>query len=434
MEAEHKRVVICGGGAGGIELAVRLASRTDLDVHLVDPSPTHIWKPLLHEIASGTLDVSSQEVSYLALAEWRGFVFAQGHLEGLNRAARSVSIGPALGLDGREIIPRRELSYDVLVLSVGGVTADFGIPGVTAHARFLDTAADAERIFDRILQACMSANYKPEIVPPGHFRVCIVGGGATGVELAAELRSSVRALAAYGLDTIDPDRYLSITVVNADARLVQQLPERVSNSVQSTLERLGIETRNASAVVAVQMDAVVLKGGERLVSDMTIWAAGVRAPRLLAGLGGLETNRSDQIVVTSSLQSVSDPAVFALGDCAAAPWAGTNARVPPRAQAANQEAAFLARAIPRYLAGEHLGEFHYNDLGSLLSLGEEHAVGRLMGFIRGAGLEVEGFAARLLYRWLYKRHLAVLFGWGLVMLDSVGNWIRRSTRPRVKLH
>jgi NADH dehydrogenase len=430
----RKRVVICGGGAGGLELAVRLARHRGLGVHLVDPSPTHIWKPLLHEIASGTLDVAGHEISYLALAEWRGFIFAQGNLEDVDRENKTVVIAPTLDRAGRIIIPERRLSYDVLVLAVGGVSNDFGVPGVSRYALFLDSVADAEAIFERILQACMSANFRAEKVGPESLDVAIVGGGATGVELAAELRSSVRALAAYGLDHIDPDRFLQITVVNADKRLVQQLPERVSASVQRTLIALNIEVRNASIVVAVEPDAVLLKTGERLPSQLTVWAAGVKAPAFLTAIAGVETNRSDQIVVTPSLQSVTDPDIFAMGDCASAPWLGTKLTVPPRAQSAHQEAVFLSRAIPRHVAGQPLDQFRYSDLGSLLSLGESGGVGRLMGFIHGVGLEIEGFLAGLLYRWLYKRHLASLFGWWAVILDTLGNWMRRSTRPRVKLH
>jgi NADH:quinone reductase (non-electrogenic) len=193
-----------------------------------------------------------------------------------------------------------------LVLAVGGVTNDFGVPGVSSYAVYLDSVADAEAIFQRILQACMSANFGLEKAVPESFDVTIIGGGATGVELAAELRSSVRALAAYGLDRIDPHRFLRIIVINADKRLVQQLPERVSATVQRTLKRLNVEVRNSSIVIGVEPSAVLLKNGEQLPTDLTVWAAGVKAPAFLASIPGVETNRSDQIVVTPRLQSVTD--------------------------------------------------------------------------------------------------------------------------------
>jgi NADH dehydrogenase len=425
------RIVICGGGAGGLELAVGLAKTRRFKVTLVDPRATHLWKPLLHEVASGSLDVASHEVSYLALARWRGFVFAHGALEGIDRAAREVIVGAVHDENGSVLIPERRLAYDALVLSVGGVTNDFGIPGVRAYAYTLDTVHDAERIHARILKSCIQANYAPVKADP--FHVAIVGGGATGVELAAELRSTARTLSAYGLDNLDPDAFLRLTIVNADARLLQQLPEQISDAVGAVLSRLGIAVRNSEQVVAVEPDGLMAKSGDRIRSDMTIWAAGVRGPPLLRRLG-LETNRLDQIVVTETLQSTTDPDVFAIGDCAAIPWTGREGYVPPRAQAAHQEARHLLRVIPAFLRGEPLRPFRYNDLGSLLSLGERGGIGTLMGFIRGAGLEVDGFIASLLYRFLYRRHLAALFGWWTVALESLGHWMGSTTRPRVKLH
>ena len=123
-----------------------------------------------------------------------------------------------------------------------------------------------------------------------------------------------------------------------------------------------------------------------------------------------------------------------MGDCAAAPWSGKNGKVPPRAQAANQQARYIAKAIPRILAEQPLKPFRYNDFGSLVSLGEENAIGTLMGYVSGPRLRVEGFIARLIYRWLYKRHQAALYGWSLAILATIGNWLRGTTRPRVKLH
>lgn len=431
--SQWRRVVICGGGAGGIELAVALGKLRDIGVWLVDPSPSHLWKPLLHELASGSLDVASHEVSYLALARWRGFVFAQGSLAGIDRTAKEVIVSAVRDEAGGEIIPERRLAYDVLVLSVGGVTNDFDVPGVRDHAQMLDTISDAERIHDKVLRACMKANYGIGDVDPLH--ITIVGGGATGVELAAELRSTTRALQAYGLENLDPDQFLRLTIVNADPRLLLQLPERISEAVLRTLERLKIEVRNGEQIVMVESSAVVTKRGERIRSDVTIWAAGVKGPPGLRQIGGLQTNQLDQVVVTETLQTATDSSVFALGDCAAAPWVEHGGRiVPPRAQAAHQQARHLAKAIPALIRGEPLRAFRYNDLGSLLSIGERGGIGTLMGFVRGAGLQVEGFIAAMLYRFLYKRHLAALFGWWTVLLDSLGDWIGSSTRPKVKLH
>jgi NADH dehydrogenase len=432
-QAGVQRVVICGGGAGGLVLAIMLARR-GLAVTLADPSPTHVWKPLLHEFASGSADPGAHETAYFALARWHGFTFAQGPLEGIDRDKQNVVIGPARDETGVELAPARRLPYDRLVIAVGGVTNDFGVTGVKEHAFALDSAADAERLHRRIVQACMRANYGLGDLSDQRLDICIVGGGATGVELAAELRATTRELIAYGLDRLDPERFIRISLVNADPRLLLQLPERIATSVEKVLRDLNVDVQNGQQVTEVLPDHVVMRSGERRQSDITIWAAGVKAPAFLAGLGGLAMNRMDQIEVTSMLLATGDTHIFACGDCASAPWLDRNARVPPRAQAAYQEARYLARAVPASLQGKELKPFRYNDLGSLVSLGGESAVGTLMGWARGAGIRIEGLLAQLIYRWLYKQHQAALFGWWAVFLDSIGGWFRGATRPHVKLH
>jgi NADH:ubiquinone reductase (H+-translocating) len=430
------RIVICGGGAGGLPLATMLQARAkqyNLAVTLVDPSATHVWKPLLHEFASGSMDKGAHEIAYLALAAWHGFTFSQGPLQGIDREKREVLIGPACEDGGVEIAPARHLPYDCLVVAVGGITNDFGIPGVQENAFFLDSSHQAEQLHREIVRACMRANY--EDTGKEGLDICIVGGGATGVELAAELRSTTRMLLAYGLTRLDPERFVRLTLLNADPRLLLQLPEHIANSVDTILQRLGVKVLNATQVTAVEKDAVVIGSGERLHSDVTVWAAGVKGPPFLADIGGLETGKLDRLILTPTLQTTRDPQIFALGDCAATPWLDKEGQfVPPRAQAAFQQAAYLSRAIPRLVQGETVKPFRYNDLGSLVSLGDAQAIGTLMGLARGAGIRIEGFLARLLYKWLYKRHQAALFGWWAVALDSFGRWIGSATRPRVKLH
>ena len=435
QNADAKRVLICGGGAGGLVLAILLAHRhRTIAVTLADPSPTHVWKPLLHEFASGSADPGAHETAYFALARWHGFTFAQGPLQGIDREAREALIGPARDETGVELAPERRLPYDRLVIAVGGVTNDFGVKGARDFAFVLDSAADAERLHRRIVQACMRANYSIGDLADQRLNICIVGGGATGVELAAELRSTTRELIAYGLTRLDPERFIHISIVNADPRLLLQLPEPTANSVEKILRHLNIEIRNGQQVTEVTPDHVIMRTGEQHEADITVWCAGVKAPGFLRQIGGLTTNRQDQIEVTSTLQATADPNIYAMGDCAAAPWPDHAGAVPPRAQAAHQQAQYLARALPVSLHGGQPKPFRYNDLGSLVSLGGENAVGTLMGWVRGAGIRIEGLLAQLIYRWLYKQHQAALFGWWAVFLDSIGGWFRGSTRPHVKLH
>jgi NADH dehydrogenase len=430
------RVVIVGGGAGGLELAIRLSRlrrRPRIDVTLIDRRETHVWKPLLHEIASGSIYPSSNEVSFRAVARWHGFTFCQGAFEALDRNERVVHVAAVSDEDGI-IIPARRIAYDVVVLALGSMANDFGVPGVTGHTFKLDDADEAARFHRRIVNTCLRANYLPESQGRGQIDIVIVGGGATGVELAAELRATTRLLTDYGLDNVEAERFVRITLLNADQRLLQQLPERISKAITEVLGGLGVKVLNSEQVVEVGRRYVITKSGERFHSDLTVWAAGVKAPELLKDIAGLETNRLNQIVVSNTLTSTRDPFVLAMGDCAAAPWVGKDRTVPPRAQAAQQEAIYLTRAIPRLLEGKPLRPFRYNDLGSLVSLGEATTIGTLMGFATGHSLRVEGYIARAIYRWLYKRHQSVLFGWGAVVLDTIGERLRGATRPRIKLH
>src|SRR5258706_1776929 len=223
------RVVIWGGGAGGIELATKLGGRSGIEVTLVDATDAHVWKPLLHELASGSMDAVSHEVDYLALARWHGYTFCYGALEGIDRERREVLVGEVRD-DAGVLIPARRLGYVLLVIAIGGATNDFVIEGVREHAYVLDTMKDATGIHRQLVRACLQSNYAETAGErkSDELDVAIVGGGATGVELAAELRSAARILRYYGLTRLDPDRFIKLTVVNADPRLLPQLSERLS--------------------------------------------------------------------------------------------------------------------------------------------------------------------------------------------------------------
>lgn len=434
LNRARQRVLICGGGAGGLEVAVRLARQDNWHVTLADRQATHLWKPLLHEVASGGIDAHAHEVSYLALARWHGFEFMQGALAGLDRANRRITLEAVRDERGEVVIPQREVAYDWLVIAIGGISNDFGIPGVERFALRLDTQQDAEAIRSQLVRACMAANYGGQSPPP-RFEVAIVGGGATGVELAGELRAAARLIVSYGLDRLDPDRFLALTVVNADARLLLQLPESISEGVAQSLKGLGIAVRNGEMVVEVAADLLVLKGGERLRADLIVWAAGVKGPAVLRSLDGLETNRQGQLVVGADLRVSGEERVFAIGDCAACPWLDHGGTVPARAQASHQQAAHLARNLARAARGYPLAPFRYVDFGSLVSLGTHGGViGTLMGVVTGRSYRLQGLLARWFYVWLYKQHRAKLFGWWAVLLEGLGNWVGGATRPQIKLH
>ena len=292
------------------------------------------------------------------------------------------------------MIPPRTLRYDTLVIAVGSLTNPFGVPGVAEHAFALDSADEADHFHRRLVNAVLRANYRVE-ERSRELRVVIVGGGATGVELAAELHNTTRVLAAYGLANIDPERHVKLTLVNADARILAGLPERISAATAEALEvaRRGHPLQRAGRG-SHRRTRCARKQGSDFPADLTIWAAGIKAADVLRELGGLETNRLNQLVVLPTLQTTRDPDIFALGDCAACPWEGHQGNVPPRAQAAHQQATHLARTIERRLRGEPPEPWRYRDFGSLVSLGDYETVGTLMGFVSGPSIRVEGWFAR----------------------------------------
>ncbi|TKC92189.1 NAD(P)/FAD-dependent oxidoreductase [Trinickia terrae] len=446
------RFIVVGGGAGGLELATRLGDRYGSKknggaralVTLVDRYPTHIWKPLLHEVAAGSMDPFTQELEYAAQARWHGFEFQQGELAGLDRKVKRITLAPVRDDDGAELLPQRELEYDTLVIAIGSTTHFFGVQGAPEHSIALDTVQQAERFRKRLIAACMRAEHQvhervesgdgmsPEKEP--RIQVAIVGGGATGVELSAELRNTAQVLSAYGLHKLDPRHDVGIVLIEAGPRILPALTERVSSATAELLTKLGVKLMVGETVAEVSPGVVRTASGKTVRADLTVWAAGIKAPPVLTKLDGLTVNRLGQLQVRRTLQTENDDDIFALGDCAGCPWPGNERNVPPRAQAAHQQASFLLKSLVNRMEGRPLPEFTYRDFGSLVSLGHFSAVGNLMGGLIGGSMLIEGLFARFMYMSLYRLHIAALHGYPRMMLDTFAHWLRRTTLPRVKLH
>ncbi len=428
------RIVIVGGGAGGLELATRLGDtlgkRGLATITLIDRNRTHLWKPLLHEVAAGSMNIHSHQLDYLAQARWHHFTFALGALEGLDRAAHEVKVSGVREDDGVEVLPQRRIGYDTLVVAVGSLCNDFGTPGVSEHAFTLDSAWEANTFHRRLVNACFRANYAAD----GRvLHINIVGAGATGVELSAELHNTIRLLAAYGLNQFNPEKQIRISIVEAGPRILPGLPEYIAEATNKTLAELGVSVLTNERVVAIETDKVVTAGSKSLPSDFTVWAAGIKCAEVLRDLDGLESNRLNQLAVKQTLQTSRDPDVFALGDCAACAWKDDRS-VPPRAQSAHQQASHLVTTIKRRMAGKSPTDFRYRDFGSLVSLGNYQSVGTLMGFVAKGSVRVEGLVAKMFYISLYKLHLWALHGFWRMALDTLARMIKSQTEPRVKLH
>ena len=436
-EARKIQIVLVGGGAGGLELAARLGAhfgREQFDVILVEKNRTHIWKPLLHEVAAGSLDANLDEVGYRSHGHAWGYRFFYGAMEGIDRDSRHVLIAPIRDEDGREIMGRHRIRYDYLVLAVGSVSNDFGTKGVAQHCIFLDSRLQADRFRSKLLDHCLRVSRTLQSNPDADavVRVDIVGGGATGVELAAELYNAASELRHYGLEVFDESR-LQVTLIEAGPRILPALPEKLAQAAHKELEALGVRVVTGEQVVEATAEGMITKSGELIKADLRVWAAGVKGPDFLANLG-LEITRSNQLVVKPSLQTSRDERIFAIGDCAWFVPEGETKPVPPRAQAAHQMAAVAFTNIRALIKGKPLKSFVYHDHGSLVSLSHFSTVGSLMGNLIGGRMAIEGRLARFVYVSLYRMHLIAIHGWlkGLALI-LVGH-VNRIVRPKLKLH
>ena len=438
------RILVIGGGAGGLPLATllgrRLGRSSKADVILVDSNSVHVWKPRFHEVATGAIDADLDAVDYRAHARLNGYRFEPGTLISADLDLRSVTLGRINDPQGREVLPERQLQYDYLVLAIGSRSNDFGTPGVAEHCLFIDSRQQADRFRETFQNACLQANYHHR-----RLSVAIVGGGATGVELAAELHHAIAMLKLYGHDQLDRE-LLDVQVIEGAPRILPVLSERVSLAATERLQTLGVTVRTATTVARAEAGAFVTKvvsgdgstsntDGERISADILVWAAGVKASDLLPRINGLHCNRLNQVEVEDNLLARGQQRVFVLGDCAACQPAGMERPVPPRAQAAQQMAHHLAGELERLLMFERPPRpFHYHDNGSLVSLSRYSSIGMLMGNLKGGNYFVEGWLARIMYVSLYRLHQATLYGWPRMLMLLLAGKFSRLVRPRLKLH
>ena len=429
------QIVVVGGGAGGLPLARKLGAkfgRKNHDIILIDRSRSHIWKPLLHEVAAGSLDANMDEVGYGGHGVRWGYRFFYGSLEGIDRDARQVITAPFIDEDGREIVARHRIRYDYLVLAIGGISNDFGIPGVREHCLFLENRSQAELFRQKLLNECFRVSHLVAEGADKKVRVCIVGGGATGVELAAELFNAAAGLRDYGLEVFDENR-MDVSLLEAGPRILPALPEKLAQAAHEELETLGVRVLTDTMVTGIDETGVNIKDGERIEADLRVWAAGVQGAGLAGSFDGLEITRGKQIKVKPTLQTTLDDRIFAIGDCCNCPLQdGTVA--PPRAQTASQMAQTAFDNLLALMAGREPKPFVYRDRGSLVSLSRFSTVGSLMGNLVGGRMAIEGRLARLAYMSLYRIHLMSVHGWvkGLAMI-VVGH-VNQVIRPRLKLH
>ncbi|AWK14412.1 NAD(P)/FAD-dependent oxidoreductase [Candidatus Fukatsuia symbiotica] len=434
MIMPKKKIVIIGGGAGGLELATRLGSKLGrskkAQIVLVDRNQSHLWKPLLHEVATGSLDGGVDALSYLAHARNHYFNFQFGSLTDINREERSITLADIRDDQGEVLVGKRKLSYDILVMALGSTSNDFSTPGVQENCIFLDSSQQAHRFHNQMLNLFLKYSALPG--EKERVNIAIVGGGATGVELSAELHNAVKQLHSYGFEGLD-NQALNVTLLEAGERILPALPARISAAAEQELVKLGVRVLTKTMVTRADPEGLYTKDNELIKADLMVWAAGIKAPDFMKNIAGLETNRINQLVVEPTLQTTLDTHIFAIGDCASCPLT-KGGFVPPRAQSAHQMASRCYSNILALLNDQSLKPYVYKDHGSLVSLSKFSTIGSLMGNLMRGSMIVEGRLARFVYISLYRMHQVALHGYIKTSLMMLVGGINRVIRPRLKLH
>lgn len=429
-----KRIIIVGGGAGGLELVTKLAKTVGkkgvAEVTLVDRSRTHVWKPLLHEVAAGVINKSTDGVDYAIHASKKHYNFQLGNMCGLDRETKTIKLDAVFDEDGSELIPVRTLSYDYLVIAVGSVSNDFGTPGVKENCYMLDSLVQAERFHKALLNQLIKMHQEPN--SNRRLNVAIVGAGATGTELAAQLHHVANLAKHYGMPEMSAGR-LSLTIIEAGERILPALPEKIANSARQALSKLNIEVREQTRVAKASSEGFTTSDNELIEADLMVWAAGVKAPDFFKELDGFVLNRAQQIEVNAHLQSTIDESIFVIGDACGFKQDNGN-WVPPRAQSAHQMADVAYKNITHLFNRQPLENYKYADYGSLVHLSRYSTVGSLMGKLSNSSMFIEGKLARIVYVSLYHMHQYAVHGYlrgALVLLSrKVGNFVA----PKLKLH
>jgi len=379
-DAPH--AIIVGAGFAGLS-AVRGLRKAGVRVTIIDRNLYSTFQPLLYQVATGGLNPGDIAYPVGGFTARRGARYIRGELAAIGAQARTIKL-----TDGRE------LGYDYLILATGVSANYFGVKGAAENTYGLYTRADAIMLRDHIMSGFEQLSSDPD--SHREFAITVVGGGATGVELAGTLGELRRDLVHATFPDVDPSR-VHIRLVEMASGLLMPFQPRLREYTRKQLAARGVDIRLDTRILEVLPDRVVLGDGQLLPSDLTVWAAGVAAPRPVAGWN-LPQGPGGRIVIGPDLRVQGEDRIFAVGDIAIYP----DEPSPQLAQPALQEGKHAAAQIVRLQHGEPTEPFSYHDKGIMATIGRRSAVVQL-----GRGARITGTLAWL--AWL-ALHLLYLLG------------------------
>lgn len=414
-------VIVLGGGVAGLEFITRSAQHKDhqhLNFTLIDKSHLHVWKPMLHTFAAGSQSADEQSIEFLSQAKKNGYIYQPGEVIHIDRQQKRITLAAYYNEEQIEILPERYVNYDYLIIALGSRSNDFNTQGVKEFAYVVDDLAAAlkfqKALRDQLIQAA--------ILKKVHHLV-VVGAGATGVELSGEIIQQMNIASSYSNE--DLTQYLDLTLIEAGDRVLPTFKPKVSENIRLAMEKIGIRVLLNSAVEAITNTNVVLKSGEILPTDQSVWTAGVKAPDVLQTLADLDLSRTSQITVNQYFQALNDPSIFAIGDSSFV----QDEPLAPTAQVASQQAIYLSQNLSAILdQSPNIAQFKYIDRGSLVSVGRYASFGVFGKNTAFKGLTFKGFTAKIAHIMLYRQHQIHILGiWrGLCawLADKFRRWSR----------
>jgi NADH dehydrogenase len=421
MSHERARVLVVGAGFGGLSAAAELR-KADVDVTVLDRNNYQGFWPLLYQVATGILE--TQEIAYPV----RSLLRKQKNVD-----FRLAEVGE-IDFAAREVVTDRErLSYDYLVLAGGSTTNYFGNDALAEHTFGLKDVDDADRLRNHILSAVeAAARVSDPDVRDALLTFVIVGGGATGVELAGQLSLLLRRTLPREFPSIDFDR-ARVLLVNAGPGVLESFPERLQRYALASLQQRGVELRLEESVTEVDAGRVRLGDGTELAAATVVWAAGVRACDL-AGRLDVPVARGGRVAVTPELNVAAHDEVFVVGDMAYLEGHANGGAYPMVAQVAMQQGRCAARNIVAAQTGAARTAFRYFDKGQMAMIGRRSAVVEAFGLrLRGVPAWLGWLALHLLYLRGLRNRLIVVLDWFSAFLSPArgAGVITRPTTPEL---